>query len=326
MNHPGKRIAIHNIAELVGSVYPLAVCAKNILSGFSSSGIFPYNNNAYTDADFIAASVTDVPLTCVADISTTEHANLSHEPSEATKSRPFTEEPQPGCSNLNSHLVKIQKVKEPVLSPELLRPLPKCHASENSKKNRRKRKSEVLTDTPVKKRIEQESFERSEKKNKSKKKSSSNVLKLKIKKNKNKNLWKSSSSEDEDWKLSDSDNISEDEMEERESVFDDDLKERESASINIGDFALVKVCGKKKGSICYYVAEIINKSEIDFEVKYMKRLLPGYNFIFEDEKTYSAVFSDIEMKLPKPMTCGGTERTMIQLSFPVDFRCYSMIK
>ena len=72
MTHPGKRITINNIAKLVGKAYPLAICAKNILSGFSSTDIFPYNNNAYTDADFIAVNVTDLPSAC--DTSATEHA------------------------------------------------------------------------------------------------------------------------------------------------------------------------------------------------------------------------------------------------------------
>ena len=117
---------------------------------------------------------------------------------------------------------------------------------------------------------------------------------------------------------------SKDDTEERESIFEDNT-EKESISVKIGDFVLVEVCGKKKGSICYYIAEILCKSEIDFEVKCMKWLLPGYNFVFDDDTTYSVVPADIEMKLPKPRVCGGTERTT-QLSFPVDFRCYSMIK
>ena len=39
-------------------------------------------------------------------------------------------------------------------------------------------------------------------------------------------------------------------------------------TIDIGDFVLVKVCGKREGALSYYVAEIIEKSEIDYEVKY----------------------------------------------------------
>ena len=73
VTHPGKRITIHNVAELVGKAYHLAIYAKNILPGFSSTGIFPYSN-AYTDADFNAANVTDLPSACAADTSATEHA------------------------------------------------------------------------------------------------------------------------------------------------------------------------------------------------------------------------------------------------------------
>lgn len=113
--HPGKSIIIHNISELVDKAYPLAVRAKKILSGFSSAGLFPHNNNAYSDANFIAANITCVSSAYVADKSTTEHVILSQS-IEANKSRPFVEKPQPGCSKINSSLVKNQKVDNPVLS------------------------------------------------------------------------------------------------------------------------------------------------------------------------------------------------------------------
>lgn len=62
VNHPGKRITIHQLAELAGVAYKNAFTMNNITSGFRSTGIYPFNRHYYTDADFLAASVTDLPL------------------------------------------------------------------------------------------------------------------------------------------------------------------------------------------------------------------------------------------------------------------------
>lgn len=58
INHPGRRITIHEIADLVGQAYPFAFSTNNVLSGFSTVGIYPYNPNVFTEDDFAAASVT----------------------------------------------------------------------------------------------------------------------------------------------------------------------------------------------------------------------------------------------------------------------------
>ncbi|XP_054720659.1 uncharacterized protein LOC129230285 [Uloborus diversus] len=65
LNNPGKCITIHEIAGLVGKSYPLAFSTSNILSGFSSTGIFPFDKNIYKDEDFTASNVTDIQMACV---------------------------------------------------------------------------------------------------------------------------------------------------------------------------------------------------------------------------------------------------------------------
>jgi len=41
--------------------YEIAFSTKNIKSSFKSTGIFPFNRAVYTDDDFVAAYVTDLP-------------------------------------------------------------------------------------------------------------------------------------------------------------------------------------------------------------------------------------------------------------------------
>lgn len=87
---------------------------------------------------------------------------------------------------------------------------------------------------------------------------------------------------------------------------------------------LVKVAGKRKGVNKYYVGEIMNKYEQEFEVIYIKRIILSYFFIFEEDEIYMADPQDIERKLPKPVVLLGNERTMTKLSFYVNFESYSV--
>ncbi|KAG5859444.1 hypothetical protein JTB14_032828 [Gonioctena quinquepunctata] len=57
LRYPGKMITIYEIAELLGEAYPLAFCPKSIISAFKSTGIYPYNENVFSDDDSLAASV-----------------------------------------------------------------------------------------------------------------------------------------------------------------------------------------------------------------------------------------------------------------------------
>lgn len=60
MNHPGQRIAIYDIAEILGQIYNIAFSTNNCVSGFKVTGIYPFNNNIFIDDDFLPAQVTDM--------------------------------------------------------------------------------------------------------------------------------------------------------------------------------------------------------------------------------------------------------------------------
>jgi len=61
LNHPRKTIIIHDLTGIVTPPYNAAFTPNNIISGFSKSGIYPFNINAFIDEE--CAEVTNRPLT-----------------------------------------------------------------------------------------------------------------------------------------------------------------------------------------------------------------------------------------------------------------------
>ena len=58
-SNPGKTVSIYDIPSLVNEVHVCACVPRNILSGFRSAGIYPFNRDIFTDADYAPANVTD---------------------------------------------------------------------------------------------------------------------------------------------------------------------------------------------------------------------------------------------------------------------------
>ncbi|KAK6168029.1 hypothetical protein SNE40_004071 [Patella caerulea] len=61
-SNPGKTITIYEIPEFVAHAQLHGLTAKNILSGFQSTGIFPYNRDLFDETEFSPAAVTDRDL------------------------------------------------------------------------------------------------------------------------------------------------------------------------------------------------------------------------------------------------------------------------
>ena len=58
-SHPGKRVTIYDIPQLVCQTQINAMIPRNVLSGFQTTGTWPYNPDIFTELDFAPASVTD---------------------------------------------------------------------------------------------------------------------------------------------------------------------------------------------------------------------------------------------------------------------------
>ncbi|CAI9732654.1 Pogo transposable element with KRAB domain [Octopus vulgaris] len=123
INHPGQTMAIYDIPCIVKTAWPLTATPTNILSGFSSTGICPFNRNIFTDSDFAPSYVTD--LRDPAFSAPGPLAPATPGPSSNIAARSF-------------------------LSPFQIRPLPKSGPRKESTRGRKKRCSEIFTDSPVK--------------------------------------------------------------------------------------------------------------------------------------------------------------------------------
>ena len=62
--HPGRPVTEFQIASLFRSAYEKAATLKNALSGFRKTGINPFNRHIFSEEDYVAAAVTDVPAPC----------------------------------------------------------------------------------------------------------------------------------------------------------------------------------------------------------------------------------------------------------------------
>ena len=60
--HPGRAVTEFQISTLFGSAFMKAAKVSNAISGFRKCGINPFNPHIFTDEDFAAADVTDMPI------------------------------------------------------------------------------------------------------------------------------------------------------------------------------------------------------------------------------------------------------------------------
>ena len=59
VSNPGKTIGMYDIGELAGKAFIRALTPENIINGFRKTGIFPIDENVFSDADFLPSAVTD---------------------------------------------------------------------------------------------------------------------------------------------------------------------------------------------------------------------------------------------------------------------------
>ncbi|KAJ3666433.1 hypothetical protein Zmor_001875 [Zophobas morio] len=156
--NPGKTITIYDIPGIVGNAIPLALVPNNVTSGFKVSGIYPFNRDIFSDQDFLPSYVTDRPNP------NQESANLL-QPVEMTTNTlsPSTSAQAESWSSTSASSASTISAIESAFSPEAIRPLPKAQERKNTKQQRKKRKSAILTDTPVKDELEAEQVARANK-------------------------------------------------------------------------------------------------------------------------------------------------------------------
>ena len=77
--NPGRRISQYEIAGIFSKAYLQSATPDKAIKGFSCTGLWPINEDIFTDEDFASASVTDDPMPV---------ADISHSPAYADCLRP----------------------------------------------------------------------------------------------------------------------------------------------------------------------------------------------------------------------------------------------
>lgn len=72
-NHPGRAVSEADVAEIFACAYANASTYRNAVSGFTKTGINPYNPDIFTDEDFAGADVTDRPAPTTSNAEQAEH-------------------------------------------------------------------------------------------------------------------------------------------------------------------------------------------------------------------------------------------------------------
>lgn len=294
LQNPGKPITIYQVAEIVGKAYPKAFTQQNIIKGFSTPGIYPFNSEAFGEDEFLAAFVTDRPML----------------PDDGIPMEPTID--KPGTSN-QGQINTVEQISG-FISPEMLRPYPKSAPRKNLG-GRKKGKTRILTDTPEKNEIEMEYLKRTKKENKGKLQKAT------------KKVMQDDSSDEENVEalIQDSSSEGSNYLEKMIEEINDEMdfeNEEENTSLTNGDFVLIELKGKK--SVRHYIAEIKKVIDKDrFEVIYLKKIMNSNKFVPNDQ-IYEVLQTDIIKKLPKPCVVGGSERRLEQLYFSLDFVTYNM--
>lgn len=290
IRHPGQTLTMYNVAELVGQAFEKSMTPCNIKSGFKKAGIFPFDRDVFAEDEFLSSEVTNRLLT--------DEEQQLQQPRDTT---PPIDDQQPSTSR-----AAIQEFENQIKSPLECRDFPRAGPRKNNNK-RKKGKSLILTDTPVKNEIEERAREREQNKIKRPK-----ITKT-IKRLKTEKVTKTLFSSPEK-RFDSGDNITWCES----SDNDMELPLSSYKLPKPNDFIVVKFADLKQ--IKFFVGQIL--SDIDenneFEINYLRRSAKVDNsFYFPLEPDMAMVSAeDIELVLPNPSLSGKTKRQKSIYTFP----------
>jgi hypothetical protein len=271
------------------------------------SGIFPLDRNIFSDDEYLSSYVTDRPMPEPNDVYKIVAEVHSDEQPTIASDDAVSERPEPGTSSNNSGPKCNAQAH---FSPMEVRPFPKAAARKavSTKGARRKGETLILTDTPVKERLQNAIKDRIQKV--TAKKKASTLAKA--------NTPPESDEEDMPIPLADSD----DEL--SEHGFDNDFAEPpETSNIRKGVYLLVKYTSKRSVSHFVGVADDDIDDDNCVRVKFLTRqpssTKGGCMFVFPEKEDVDEInIDDIVRIIPEPTTSGGTKRALTRLRFPID--------
>lgn len=319
-NNPGKRITIYEVAHLSNLPFQRAFRSENIISGFQSTGIYPFNSQNFSEDEFAPADHTD----------------------EDSLTEPLPLQPD-NIVNITDPLQLDESVSAPVSrTPEQIRPISRLKAS---KTTARSGCSRILTSSCEKKRMEEKAstinsqtakrnIQFLSKKNARKNKNTKNIIKkiqLKTKKPKVsvRNDIDSSDESNISVEYADTDQsvgsfVGGKETPEMENFSNNELTD--NFELNVGDYVLVAPLQTCKQKV-YYVADIIERlSECTFTVSFLRKLdVLQPIFVKPENKDISLVLkSEIIFKLPNPVNPASTSRSRTKYIFELDLSGFNI--
>ena len=343
MQNPGKTITIYKMGQLIGAAWAKASTPSNIMSGFRTSGIWPFNRNVFSDDDFLPSALTDHPdpvqatqlgpnrennvdqpvpsretsadskeTSASGDGPGPSRGNSADRPGPSKENRP--DQDGPSREN-NADQPSPSKDETGFVSPEIIRSYPKAPMRKESNRGRKRGRTMVATSTPEMKKLRDQASLRQQRKSKK----SRRKLILKTKKD-NANTSESEEENDDNMVLSDTDD------DESPALSDNDGPPQiHLGSVSLEDvkrdtFVLVQFKSKKSTKAKYYVAKVMDVGE-EIIVEYLRKSTKVANkFVHprvEDE--HPVDLEDIKAILPAPVSQGTTTRTKGGILFSVDF-------
>lgn len=317
LTNPGKPLTIYDVAGICGKAYPLAFTPSNIISGFSSSGLWPFNQHIFAEHEYFASLVTDRP---------NPESRLTSENAPCVG---------PSDSVISTPQDKPTMIETPK-SLEEIRPFPKAERKNITKKGRKPGSCRILTDTPEKNEIAADAVKRKKKPGLKK------TIGLKGKQNKSKTALfgddqqqktamkkrkkEDSASDDslasflssEESNIGIQDLIERYEIEQQEEGKDDEIFSELPIKNQLNKWVLVAF--STKTSIKHYVGQITDVNQGNPVVKFARRLKKTSIFVWPQEDDESEVQQeDIIVFLPSPVLGRRGE-----LSFPVSFSGFNV--
>ncbi|XP_023312361.1 uncharacterized protein LOC111692544 [Anoplophora glabripennis] len=161
LTHPAVPMTLYQIAECVGIAHSKSMTPENILNGFRSTGIYPFNKNIFMDADFLVSSVTDRPedlqkenlqqgmVVFQEDLNDEQDAGGSGSGNDTAVASCSTTDTQQCTDDKGDSTLEIASTtKDYFISPFEIRGFPKAAPRKNLNRTRKSKKSVILTSTP----------------------------------------------------------------------------------------------------------------------------------------------------------------------------------
>lgn len=349
VRHPGRSMTIYDVAECVGEAYAKAMTPVNIFAAFKKCGIHPFNPEVFTDIDFLPSEVTDRPEPEPQDQNLDPNAQNeigsvhSHDTfcesgnesppllnTDNVADTPVVNESTETISITVPRIIQSSPVAESskmtsLVSPKQFMPPLKAGPRCAKRKNRKRGKSRIATDTPEKIYIIESKKKRKETKDKIKEVKRAVLIDKKLKRNapKKKKIkmidTDESTSEEE---LGIVPEVSETEISDIDGSEDEEMLvvrgnfEKLTRKPVVNDYVLVVF--NVKNIHVYYVGKIIEVDISDYGVSFMRLMnKETMKFRMPPEPDLANVnLKDIKMILPQPKI-NGTQNRNSTFNFPM---------